>query len=138
MLTFSSTIPFFHSLSLPCGRILTMSPFSKSLRDFVLRSYYCFCLFFRSVISFFIWVAIFGLSNLFVVGKRVLVRRQYNRWTGELFIPSDEILHDSNARNGYSPDFSNFFIILFTVLTAFSAFPFDWGYPGELVTCTNS
>jgi hypothetical protein len=70
-LTFSSTIPFFHSLSLPCGRILTMSPFSKSLRDFVLRSYYCFCLFFRSVISFFIWVAIFGLSNLFVERKKL-------------------------------------------------------------------
>jgi hypothetical protein len=41
-------------------------------------------------------------------------------------------------RNGSSPEFSDFFIILFTVLTAFSAFPFDWGYPGELVTCTNS
>jgi hypothetical protein len=29
----------------------------------------------------------------------VLARRPYNRWTGELFIPSDVIPHDSNARN---------------------------------------
>lgn len=79
-----------------------------------------------------------GLSRVFAEGTRVRVRLPKSLWHGDVFIFSDGMFRGSrSARYGSERSSVVFFIRVFAALTAFSAFPFDCGYVGELVMCSN-
>ena len=66
------------------------------------------------------------------MGSSVLQRRPKNRCAGLVPMPSVGVfLQLSSAKNSDSPDARHFVKSLFTVFTAFSAFPFDCGYRGD-------
>ena len=69
-----------------------------------------------------------GSKSLVGVGSRVFVLRPNKRCAGDVPMPSVGMLQkSSNARYGSVPDSTALLMMLFTVLTAFFALPFDCG-----------
>ena len=79
-----------------------------------------------------------GFRSLVCVGRSVLVLLPIRRWTGEVPRPSVGVfLQSKKASSGSLLSARAFFNRFLQILTAFSAFPFDWGWCGLEVLCSN-
>ena len=94
--------------------------------------------FFVVLMSLSTFTQSFGLRRFAVVGSNVFVLLLIRRWTGLESSPWVGVFPcDKSERYGSVPAFFAFFIKVFAALTACSAFPLLWGYPGEAVLCSN-
>ena len=72
------------------------------------------------------------------MGSEVRVLREKRRCVGVQSIPSNGVFRKS-SRDKYGSWLASaaFFRIFFDVLTLFSTFPLDWGYRGDVLTCSD-
>ena len=78
------------------------------------------------------------MRSLVCVGSSVLVLLPIRRWAGEVPRPSVGVfLQSKKASSGSLLSARAFFNRFLQILTVFSAFPFDWGWCGLEVLCSN-